>query len=504
MTDTVLETPYLSSLLNELSDNLSSLITDNDISDCTYVNKLMERCVLNSSTLTTLPEVSESFLLMMKNFLQQDKYYENFNYEELLLLLDNMISICPFNDITKIYSMQDIQQAILSNVDYLIRIACKIIRNSQPLDYFVTEQPNQAILNQLLELYFEKETSIVIVTEIEKIFTQLSKNFKFRNFILQQNETSLLKIKDFNETITTSRLYELLTTELNFMDLETEFSDSLFLSSKSDIYTAVHSDPFQFISILQYCTSTLKHINYLFKETRLSESMTQETNKNAKFLIDKIAPILPVLGTIYKENISDVADIARSYFFQLFREVSYLPTLSLFRELDSNDILIDHDNSDLLDYLAFVNPEYLFQYCRDLIVQFIKVEASYLGIWRNCIQHKELFCLIKDKLTSKNVLYLPYLEQMVLLDKLSQYDYSTEFLVNSLPSVMTNLINDEDENNLVNPETIELRATVIRNLLEFDEILLGVWYIPLTSELFKINHPGSYNEAKTKIEDTFA
>lgn len=504
MAETIPETPYLSSLLNELSDNLSNLIADDDISDCAYVNKLMEKCVLNSSTLTTLPEVPESFLLTTKNFLQQDTYYENFNYEGLLQLLDNIITICPFYDIIKIYSMHDIQQAISSNVDYLIRIACKIIRNSQPLDYFVTEQINQTILNHLLELYFEKETSIVIVTDIEKIFTQLSKNFNFRNFILQQKGTTLLKIKDFSETITTSRLYEFLTIELNFIDPELELSDSVFLPNKSDIYTAVNSDPFQFISILQYTTSAIKLINSLFKEIRLSENTTEQTNQKAKYLMDKFAPILPVLGITYKENISDVADIARSYFFQFFREVSYLPTLSLFRELDSSDILIDHENSDLLDYLAFVNPQYLYQYCCDLILQFIKVEASYLGIWRNCIQHKELFCLIKNKLTSKNVLYLPYLEQMVLLDKLSQYDYSTEFLVNSLPSVMTNLINDEDENNLVNPETIDLRATVIRNLLIFDENLLGVWYIPLTSELFKINHPGSYNDAKTKIEDTFA
>ncbi|KAG0669404.1 DNA mismatch repair protein [Maudiozyma exigua] len=504
MTDTTPETPYLSLLLNELSENLSNIIADDDVSDCSYVNKLMERCVLNSSTITKLSEIPNSFLLNVKNFLQQDSYYESFNYEELLQLLDNIITICPFNEITKIYSMEDIQLAMSSNVNYLIRIACKIIRNSQPLDYFVKEQPSQAILYQLMKLYFEKETDIVIASEIEKIFTQLSKDTNFRHFILQQNEHTLLKIKDLSETITTSRLYEFLTIELNFINPEKELSDSLFLFNKSDIYSAVNSDPFQFISTLQYCTSAVKFINYLLKEVSLSEEVTHKTNAKAKYLMDKFAPIIPVFGTIYRENISDVADLSKSYFFKFFRAVSYLPTLSLFRELDSNDILLDHDNNDLLDYLAFVNPQYLYQYCSDLITQFIKVEASYLGIWRNCIQHEKLFYLIKDKMTSKNVLYLPYLEQMVLLDKLSQYDYSTEFLVNSLPSVMTNLINDEDENNLVNPETIELRATVIRNLLKFDETLLGIWYIPLTSELFKINHPGSYNEAKTKIEDTFA
>ncbi|CAB4254548.1 similar to Saccharomyces cerevisiae YBR272C HSM3 Proteasome-interacting protein involved in the assembly of the base subcomplex of the 19S proteasomal regulatory particle (RP) [Maudiozyma barnettii] len=492
--------PYLTSLLNELNESLLGI--NDDATDFNYINRLIERCVLNSSTLTTLQDIPIAFFLTIKNFLQESTYFENFDYEELLLLLDNLVSICPFEEITKIYTVEDLEQALLSNISYLIRIACKIIKNSQPLDYYINVAPSNTLFNQLLEIYFNKNTELAIINEIENILQVLDRNESIRNFILQENLPLLLKVKQNHEALITTRLYELLKIELSYIDPQKELNEKLFIFNKCEIFNMLETDSFAFVNFLQYVTSALKLINFLSKEITVQSTSTSSVSKRS-LLLQQFQLMVPIIGTIYKDNITDVVLVAKSYFFKFFREVSYLPDLSYFRQLDTNDISIDYDNSDLIDFLSFVNPEYLYQYCNELIVDYVKVLAFHLSIWRNIIQHEKMFSLVKSKLVSNSILKLPYLEQMVLLDKLSQFDYSAEFLVLSLPGVMSNLINDQNVNNLVNPETIELRATVIRNLLKFNENLLNMWYITLTAELFKISHPGQYKEARTKIEETF-
>ncbi|SMN19263.1 similar to Saccharomyces cerevisiae YBR272C HSM3 Proteasome-interacting protein involved in the assembly of the base subcomplex of the 19S proteasomal regulatory particle (RP) [Maudiozyma saulgeensis] len=500
MSNEPIEIPYLSSQLNELNDSILG-IHDED-TDFNYINKLIERCVINSSTLTTLQEIPTTFFLTLKNFLQENTYFKNFNYEEILLLLDNLVRICPFEEITKVYTLEDLEQALLSDISHLIRIACKIIRNSEPLDYYINVTPNNTIFRHLLEIYFNKDTELAVVNEIENILLILTKNVSVRNYILQENLPLLLDIKQSSETLINTRLYELLTIEVNYFDPQREFNGNLFIFSEAEIFRLLNTDSFAFINFLQYVTSAFKQINFSYMETSFPSSSTSSYD-NGNFLLQQFESVIPIIGAIYKDNISDVVLVAKSYFFKFFREVSYLPNLSYFRNLDTNYISIDYDNSDLIDYLSFTNPEYLYQHCNELILDYVKVLASQLSIWRNIITHENLFSLLKSKLTSNAILNLPYLEQMVLLDKLSQFEHSTKYLILSLPGVMTNLINDGNVNNIVNPETIEMRATVIRNLLRFEENILNVWYIPLTSELFKINHPGQYDEAKTKIEEVF-
>ena len=65
---------------------------------------------------------------------------------------------------------------------------------------------------------------------------------------------------------------------------------------------------------------------------------------------------------------------------------------------------------------------------------------------------------------------MPYMEQMVLLQRVSQYPHSAEYLLNDLPKVMSNLISNGN-GEVIESETVALRRETIENLLKYDQLL---------------------------------
>lgn len=499
MTEETRESIQISTLLEELSDSLISL---DESADIHYVNRLIERCTLNVSTLTSILNTPVTLLMTIKNFLLDDAEYADFDYEELLNLLDNLISICSFQRVLEIYTINDLEQALSSNINNLARIACKIVRISQPTDYFINAELKNGIFPIILNLYFNSNTNISIINEIEKIFQKLSCDEKVRNFILNDNLSLLMKVKTDFDTLTISRLLELLTIEVNLIDVKVEYNELVFLFAEAEIFKAIETDSFLFINLLRYFISILELIDISSKEITIGAE--QQNSDRNEILLNSISPLFPTIGKIYQDNVSDVVLFAKSYFFKFFEKVSYLNSLDYFRSLDVNFINIDYDNAYLVDYLSFVNPEYLFEYENELILNYVRASASHITILRNLISNEKTFSLVRNKITASNILDLPYMEQMILLEKITRFEYSTVYLVSSLPKVMSNLIDDGNSNVIVEPETVEMRSVVIRNLLEFEREVLNVWYIPLTEELVKINHPGYSSQPSTKIADTFA
>ena len=482
---------------SELGELLLSL---GESSDIAYVNKLMERCSLNLSTLTKLGEDPSDILAAIKGVILSDTHYEGFDYEELQTLLDNIMNLCPFETIVAIYTVDDVVQALNSRIPHLVRTACKVISRVQPLDYLLTIEQKYGVMSIFVDVYFDATTDLTVINEMESVFRVVSANLEVRNFILNDKEELLLKVKTNGESLILSRLLELLTIEINEMKGIHELNEQVFIFSDKEILDMIEKDYFDFINLLRYIISVFENINSRGKELTLIESGNDDLSK---LLLDKVSYVVPVIGDIWQRNVSDVTLLARSYFFRFFELVSYLPDYNYFKQLDQAYLTIDYDNPDVIDFLSFVNPLYLAQYCSELVSNYVKVVPSHLTILRNLISTPDSFLLIKQKCTSSSILALPYFEQMVLLEKMSQFEYSVKFLVSYLPEVMNNLINDGDVNNIVEPETVELRSSVVRNMLRFPETDLLQWYIPLTNELYKINNPGKTTVPGTKIEQVF-
>ena len=188
------------------------------------------------------------------------------------------------------------------------------------------------------------------------------------------------------------------------------------------------------------------------------------------------------MGSIFdrKDKYHDLMSFCKITLFKFFQKVSFLspsidPDMHTFKELDEQYLHVSIESEFVDDYLSFINPEYLFRFHRSLVENYIILTASQLPIFRNLISNKDTFELINNELNSDSILALPYLKQMVLLQKMAKYDYSTNYLIYQLPKVMTNSI-DNNDNHIKEPETVPLRSEIINTLLRLPPKYINVWY----------------------------
>lgn len=91
------------------------------------------------------------------------------------------------------------------------------------------------------------------------------------------------------------------------------------------------------------------------------------------------------------------------------------------------------------------------------------------------------------------------MEQMVLLQRVSQYPHSAEYLLNDLPKVMSNLISNGN-GEVIESETVALRRETIENLLKYDQ---SVWHIPLMDEMIKITGGRPRSQVQTSLASSY-
>lgn len=229
------------------------------------------------------------------------------------------------------------------------------------------------------------------------------------------------------------------------------------------------------------------------------------TKRSHLWASEHVVPLLTSFGEIYA-NLSSYDDVrvhSLSFVFKLFRAVSYLDDESVFKSLDENYLKLSIDNCHYKEFLSFINPSYLAKYHKNLVKYLSVVKPSNLTAIRNLIADENCFNLIKEDITTHSMLSMPYMEQMVLLEKLSQYPYSVNFMIHCLPMIMSNLI-ENPNGEVIETETVELRRTTVENLLKFSEEDLNVWYIPL-KKLYATMRNGttSNGAAQPKIATTY-
>ena len=492
-------------LLKQLNDALTSLRKKDGNSRSEHVNNLIDGCVLNLSTLTTLKNTPTTLLLTIKDILRSNDTELGINYSSLLELLDNLVTLCPFDSIIEVYSPPELLEAVNSGIAPLIRSACKVVSKSNPPDRLLEEGPeadNFGIFQTLLRLYFDKNSDIEVVNDIEKLFRELCGDINIYNFFVDHNLPFLLKVKDELDPVRVTRLLELLSILFDPRLPEAQFNENLFLFNSNELKKSIEADVFLFVGLLRYYAHIMKTVSASSKETMITHDTTAKP-ADFSWLLTKLQPIIFAIGDIFYSDTDGVRSFATSYFFEIFRVFSYLYDLDTIYQFDLEYLHISRENRDLNDLLALLNPEYLCSYHMELVSSYVALSPSHLAIFRNLISSEASFNAIKNKITSHNVLTMPYLEQMVLAEKLSQYEYSANFLIHDLPKVMSNLIDDGGNTSIVEPEVVELRRTTIRNLLEYDPMFLNVWYAPLAEELDKYNTGRSNREAKASVADMF-
>ncbi|CCD23507.1 Hsm3p NDAI_0B04720 [Naumovozyma dairenensis CBS 421] len=474
------ESAAITPMLEELNTALESAIIPGDI------NKLIERCSLNLSTSIILKGDSKRLLANIKRMLLSDESENILDYELLLELLQSLIDVSSFDDVLEVFSTNDLLDALNSGITSIVRAACKIISKSYPKGIFASS----LIIDIVLEIFFNLDTEISIINDIETLFKNLSSDELIRRRILVNNHPLLKKIKRDFEPKSFTRLIELLKIEYEFIT-PSEFDESLFVITINEIRKSIEKDIFIFISITNYYTSLVANIDAIGIH-----------GTNHMWVISSIESTVYFYGDLFAnlETYFEVKNFGLSYMFELFRQCSYQKNGELFHTIDKAYVKLSHDTPYILEFMAFVNPKYLFKFHQTLVHDFALVTPSRLGILRNIMADPDCFLLIEPKITSGNILALPYMEQMVLLEKMTQFKYGVEYLIQFLPQVMANLTQNLN-GEVTEPETVELRREAVEHLLQFGEPVLNVWYNPLRKLYGRIVNGDNYEK---KVEPKLA
>ncbi|CDH11334.1 related to DNA mismatch repair protein HSM3 [Zygosaccharomyces bailii ISA1307] len=471
----------------ELFDELNNAFESNELP--MNINGLLEKSTLDLSTQTSLQEDPKRLLANIKRILVENLSESPLDHNLLLQLLNSIISICSFEDVLATFSIEDLEEALNSGISPLIEAACKVIAKSYPKGIFA----NSVLCDILLKLYFDPNGDISIITDVEKTIATLSSDELIRRRILINNVSLLMAIRKQFEPISMARLLELLNIEAGFMS-NGEFDEKLFIIRSEEIYKSLEMDIIMFIHITTFYCKLLEEI--LFQD--------RSHNHPNQWLLKHILPILPTFGLIYEKRAqyADVKYFARSYLFNLFRKVSYLDDENIFSSLDDNYIHISRENEYISDLLSFVNPKYVYEKHQNLLLEFSTIMPSHLGILRNFVADEDCFLLVKSNLTSTAILAMPYMEQMVLLQRMSQFAHCVRYLLDLLPKVMSGLLYGEN-GEITETECATLRRETFENLLKFDKDVLNVWYEPLREEYKKVSYGGTSNEVQATLASTY-
>lgn len=455
------------------------------------INELLEKCSLVLLGYSTAPLDFTNLLVGLKAVIENEsqKFETIIDWETLFELLNRLISLSDFEILIKVYSIDDFGKALRSQSDLLKQIAAKIIGKSHPKDILASS----TILDELLRAFFDPNVDTRVVNEIENTLRVLCSTEMVRKRILNDNFGLLLEIRqNLADTKLVSRLSVIMTMLCEYIT-PNEFRESLFVFKPEEVLQSIGKDIMLFITILIYYKDVLKII---IDSQRSSAS-------SSKYLIKYYQETFVAFGTIYRDidKYSEVQDTGLPYLFSLLKEISYLDDSAYFRQLDDCHLKIGSDKNAeyAIDFFSFVNPQYLMDYHMNLLDNMIVIEPTYLAVLRNIIGNRMCFEKFSDHFGSSDILGMPYLEQMALLEKMSQYDYSTKFLITNLPKVMGSLVYHGKEV-ITEPETVALRSEVLSNLLNFNSELLDVWYLPIKKELGQ----GIKNdEALTEVADTY-
>lgn len=445
--------------MDRLADMLSGL------SDIHEVNRTINTTQLHLSTLIKLKENPKKLLSQIKVILLHSEN-ENLDYESLLNLVDKIVTKCPYEYILEVFSEEDLVLSLKSNIKNLVKSACKVIAKSCPKNLFVPSQ----ILNLLLDLYFTESTDIAEINEIENVFKNLSVDVLVRREMFKNNIQVLKTYKKGDNTLLFSRLLNLLIILFEHIN-QNEFEKDLFVISNVDIKNFLKADILFFINIIEYYT-TILHI------------CTSDIDKfgwGLKYFLHAST----MFSNIYKDKkeFYDVEHFAKTYLFKLFKLISYAD-MELFKKLDDEFLHISMKNEDIIDFLTFMNPKYLITYHTQMLDSNLILKQSFLSVVKNLLTTEESFNYIKAKITSDSICSMQYYEQMILIEKMTCYQYSSDYLLRDLPKVMSNLL--YNKNSIIETSTATLRRRAFENLLFSSPQSLDVWSSALKNEYFNI------------------
>lgn len=466
--------------IDHLVFNLNSKLANAHTTSQQEIEELIQKLIINVQTIdyyaSSSNAVVKQLLANIKKLILNGNQLGSYSFSdaEIFDLLAGLIKVCDFETVvSNVFSQQDVLDALQSNIVLLMRIACNVLVNSNGT------YVDAAIYTELCTAYFSDDADIGVLTEIEKTYLALK-----HVFAPKMLEETFPEIKSTPGVLKRDTLFSRLVAlfEIFFDCASASLNPALFFNLPLHELYCGHI--INFMQYSKFVSNVLTSIRYSFPYNQTLFETTKD--------------LLLQYGELYSKMDDEyllVKNFAETELYKIFEQISFIDK-NFMKVLDSMYIHLSKTSTNDLRFYAFLNPEYLLENHKQDIQECLELTPKYLALVRNLISTEASFdFFLKDRLLEKT--QMPYLEQLVLTEKLTQYEYSSRFLLEHCARLSSNLIDNKEITDL---EAKELKQQCLSNLLRYSDDVLTIWKVPLINAL-KYLKGNLISEAQPIIEE---
>ncbi|XBW37646.1 hypothetical protein QEN19_003227 [Hanseniaspora menglaensis] len=215
-------------------------------------------------------------------------------------------------------------------------------------------------------------------------------------------------------------------------------------------------------------------------------------------MMDVVSQIVKILSN--SSEFSIIESYSKSYIFQILSKVSILDGKLLNSLLTSDDISLKNDSEYkyLIEFYSFLEPSFIIAFYKQELKKIFSIQRFAINIYnnipvmRNICANEELWQFIIEPVLPL-CKSLPILEQLVLLEKFSQYEHCLSTLLKQETWIFQSLFID-----ILDIEMLTLKENALSSLLikngEFVRETDPVFHKKLKATIF-----GNDREAKVSV-----
>lgn len=413
------------------------------------------------------------------NQLLYDEIYLTIDPEKVVIeLLGSILSVLTFSEILNIYSSKFIEDALESPLLEIVLLVLKIFRLNVDSSILANYLEDTGILEKLVSrLLSDVKLSISETNEIEHILNgYIDRMDPIVSRVLLQGKCKLIYIaaRNSGDSILIVRFLDLATGLLWYTSqasITEELPVELYVFSKDEFLN--EDDAFLVASIINFYEKLVVKIDgrgikdLVFNNIKgvigdiASMYNMRENDELIKVLYStKIVDLFSVMSYARNTHIQDYFKVIISR-YELFKSYNLFPgSLESDRKLLSDinpDFFLKELYNDTLQYLSFSNQQYF-------------------SILLNIVQSKEILLLLSEqqKLTRSTISNLSVDMAYLLILQLSKTSYSTQFLVNNLPNVISDYLLDNTRNAIYG-SIYSTKLKILENLIANESEGLAIW-----------------------------
>lgn len=409
-----------------------------------------------------------TFIPTINEILNSSDYYRTDPDNEIVNLLDCILSYLTIDEILQLYPLE----FILNGLHGSSAICCmvvKLLRRNANSATTIKLFEETEILKTIVTRHFEKDTSLEIANQVELLVGKLVTisspvvssqllNPKFRDLYdeLRGDGSKLVKFLDY-----------ILLMMPFILSKQHNFPEKYYVLSKHQF--SDNDDVLQIVLYVQFYGKLVQELNRFGHDSTIFENVKPclrdlialfQTRQNDSTVESFYSiEIVDLLIHLSHSTVNQIINFNN----EIIEEFKMFKSYNIFLNLDCD-----------IKLLSAYNPRYFqVELVKEILDDVPIFSKKYFTILLNAIGSSVLFEELVPHLTTSKISGLSLDLLYKLLLQISRFEYSTKYLLNSLPNIVSNYLIDPTV--ITESDIWSLRKETLHNLLT-NNTDLDVWY----------------------------